>query len=164
MLSTILKHITHNQLEKTHKADYIHTMDPIKLLIKILTYAGTIPFFLSYILAVQHTPGWIMILLTYGAVIQSFIAGMHWGVSLELARSVRVLYLCIIICLWSWVSVLLMCFPMIAILMQIVGFFALYLVDCYVVSSEAYPYKFINLRQHVTTIVIIILLAHLFLI
>ena len=138
-------------------------MDPIRLLIQCLTYSGIIPFILCFILAIQNSPGWIFILCAYGAVIQSFIAGMHWGISLEVERSVWTLVISIFLAIWAWFSVLLICYPLIAILMQISGFFALYMVDYYAISGDNYPYQFHRLRQHVTLIVIIILIAHIFL-
>jgi hypothetical protein len=138
-------------------------MDPIRLLIQCLTYSGIIPFFLCFILAIQNSPGWLFILLAYGAVIQSFIAGMHWGISIEVERSVTALVISIILAIWAWFSVLLICYPLVAIIMQISGFLALFMVDYCIISGDNYPYQFHRLRQHVTLIVIIVLIAHIFL-
>jgi len=63
-------------------------------LIPTLTYLGAIPFVVSAscialniapigIDAHHSFPAWEMILLTYGAIILSFLGGMHWGIALS---------------------------------------------------------------------------------
>ncbi len=56
---------------------------------KFLTYAGTVPFLLSALFILTGKGGaypenpYFNVMITYGAVILSFLAGSYWGVTLS---------------------------------------------------------------------------------
>lgn len=55
----------------------------IKKLASTLTYLGALPFVVCVIgiwFEIRSLP-WVVIMLTYGAIILTFLAGIHWGVA-----------------------------------------------------------------------------------
>ncbi len=140
-------------------------MDPINLLISILTFAGAIPFIIAtFGIIITQSSFYLFALIGYGAVIQSFISGMHWGISLEVERSVKTLLISIVFSLLSFLSILFYKIPSIALLIQLFSFNMLYLIDVYIVNEDAYPNQYIITRQIITGIVTAILIINLILI
>ena len=140
-------------------------MDPINLLISILTFAGAIPFIIAtFGIIITQSSFYLFALIGYGSVIQSFISGMHWGISLEVERSVKTLLISIVFSLLSFLSILFYKIPSIALLIQLFSFNMLYLIDVYIVNEDAYPNQYIITRQIITGIVTAILIINLILI
>ena len=82
-------------------------MDLITNIIRLLTYAGLIPLVALNILSIWVPGPWAQWMTYYTAIILSFIAGMQWGISIELERSLWVLIFSITCSLWAWASLLL---------------------------------------------------------
>ena len=79
-------------------------------LAQILTYAGTLPFLAACLLA-AYAPDFLglnydQLILTYGAIIASFIAGTHWGLYLYKDAPVNLFVHSNIIALLAWVALL----------------------------------------------------------
>ena len=79
-------------------------------LAQLLTYAGTIPFLASAVIGWQSPDMWGLdynqIILTYGAVIASFIAGIHWGVYLFREPRINLFIHSNFVALLAWFAVL----------------------------------------------------------
>lgn len=125
-------------------------MDPITTAIRILTYAGLIPLLVlnCLCLLVGLTP-WDQWLITYTAIIISFIAGMQWGISLELERSIWVLLLSIFGSLWGWFT-LLFNTAITSLILQIIGMIFLYVIDTKLIPEDAYPVQYLVTRRRAT--------------
>ena len=81
-----------------------------KNLAQFLTYAGTLPFF-GVVIICSVKPNFLGInyeylILTYGAVIVSFIAGIHWGIYLFKNTSVNLFVHSNFITLLAWCLVI----------------------------------------------------------
>ena len=60
-------------------------------LARLLTYAGILPPWLALIVNLSTGLPWTgFAALTYGAVIASFVCGMHWGLAMQRPRSMPV--------------------------------------------------------------------------
>jgi hypothetical protein len=132
-------------------------------LIKLLTYLGTLPFFLAIYLSLSDQvlfgsdgTRWF---ITYGLVILSFMAGTLWGQMLnESGRVKSIAAATNVITLIAWFTYLLADSPI--VLMTIAfGFVVLYLIELLVISPSKRPVYYIELRLRVTAIVV---LAHVF--
>ena len=130
-------------------------------LIKLLTYLGTLPFFLAICISLSDQAlfgidgtRWFT---TYGLVILSFMAGTLWGQMVN--ESLRVKSIAAAtnaITLAAWFTYLLADSPI--VLMTIaVGFVALYLIELLVICPTKRPVYYIGLRLRVTALVV---LAH----
>lgn len=81
-------------------------------LAKILTYAGILPFLVCAVLALftDDAPllpvGLSQVVLAYGAVIASFVAGIHWGIFLFRDTPVNLFIHSNVIALLAWLSLL----------------------------------------------------------
>lgn len=83
-----------------------------KLIATILTYAGTIPFIFIAILS-TFKPDVLgvssaLLLMSYGAVIVSFISGTHWSIYLLKDIPINLFIRSNIITLFAWISVILL--------------------------------------------------------
>jgi hypothetical protein len=132
-------------------------------LIKLLTYLGTLPFFLAIymnlsdqVLFGSDGTRWF---ITYGLVILSFMAGTLWGQMLNESGRVKSIPAATnVITLIAWFTYLLADSPI--VLMTIAfGFVVLYLIELLVISPSKRPVYYIELRLRVTALV---LLAHVF--
>jgi hypothetical protein len=132
-------------------------------LIKLLTYLGTLPFFLAIyidltdqVLFGSDGTRWF---ITYGLVILSFMAGTLWGQMLnESGRVKSIAAATNAITLIAWFTYLLAESPF--VLMTIaVGFVVLYLLELLVICPSKRPVYYIELRLRVTALVV---LAHVF--
>jgi hypothetical protein len=125
----------------------------------LLTYGGLIPFIslpliqiiLPNVLALDYT----QMSLTYGAIIASFISGMHWGVYLFKSCPVNLFIHSNIIALLAWLSVL--SAPVIGFLILILCFLYLLYIDKKLYKAEILNAWFWRLRLYVTSIVILTL-------
>ncbi len=136
-------------------------MDPVTNIIRLLTYAGLIPLVLLNILSLYIPGPWSQWMVYYGAVILSFIAGMQWGISIELERSLWVLIFSISCSLLAWASLLL---PYITytFICQLIGFFFLYLIDVKLIPEDAYPVQYLITRKRATLIFVLMLVLQLY--
>lgn len=133
---------------------------------KILTYSGTLPLVASVV--VLYFPvaelGSARFANTYGAIILSFLSGIHWAVYLFFAeKSPRNLLITSnAIALLAWVSLLINDLP-IALFLQALCFLYLLTLDIKLRDAGIFPPWFFKLRCYGTIIVVLclsILAAH----
>ncbi len=131
-------------------------------LAQLLVYSGAIPFIACVCVSVL---GWDIFDarwygITYGAVILSFLAGIHWGVYLFLSPSCpyNLFITSNIAALLGWLSLLI--FPHWgSFLLLILCFSWLLLIDHKLFKLDIIPDWFYRLRVHATIIVIVSLLS-----
>jgi hypothetical protein len=131
-------------------------------LAQLLVYSGAIPFIACVCVSVL---GWDIFDarwygITYGAVILSFLAGIHWGVYLFLSPSCpyNLFITSNIAALLGWLSLLI--FPHWgSSLLLILCFSWLLLIDHKLFKLDIIPDWFYRLRVHATIIVIVSLLS-----
>ena len=127
-------------------------------LTKILTYCGSIPFiFLTYLSFSKSdqlfTINTNLILISYGAIILSFISGMHFSYAiLQDKISNRLLILSNIMALMSWLC-LLVNFKL-ALVVIIIGYIFNLIVDFVAYKNLVIKRWFFNLRLRISLIVI----------
>ena len=130
-----------------------------------LTYLGLIPFILTLVLSfslVNHSYAQLAF-LCYGAVILSFLAGIHWGLAFQKPR-LDCFYLILssnVIALLAWVS-LLLSISVVSIIFLLVGFIIQCAIDCRLQWCGVIPRWYLLMRVRVTLIVVIMLIAALF--
>lgn len=124
----------------------------------ILTYLGAVPFILAvaaplFGMASYHTA---YLVLTYGAVIISFLAGIHWGLFLSYAESARINLLVSsnVIALLAWGSLLLL-LPVTQFLIQMLCLVALLLIDRQLHQAAVISDWFFRLRTQITALVML---------
>ena len=139
--------------------------------VRLLGYAGLIPFLSSSLaLAVlQHTQiGWLEIGLSYGAIILSFLGGLHWAFAMTLhelttqQKNQRFIW-SVIPSLLAWSSFALS--PMNATLVLVIGFLSHLSQDFYIKKLANMPAWYLPLRMQLTAVaclclIINYLLAH----
>lgn len=94
-------------------------MSPIQVA-QILTYSGTLPFVYGALYSMGIAPlANLMLfdvqqaLLIYGAIILSFLAGIHWGVALSKVEQANaslafnLVFMSNVVALWAWLMALL---------------------------------------------------------
>ena len=135
-------------------------MDPITNIIRVLTYAGLIPLVILNILSLFFPGPWSQWMIFYTAIILSFIAGMQWGISIELERSLWVLVFSILGSLWAWGSLLLTDMT-VTFIFQFFGFCFLYLIDVKLVPEDAYPMQYLITRKRATLLFALMLLIQI---
>jgi len=130
--------------------------DQIKIA-QILTYAGTLPFILSAL--INYFPqagfeGWLLA-LSYGAIIISFLCGIHWAIYLFFAEKCPYNFLIIsnFIALFSWVSLLFL-ENFTALIVQIFLFIFLLVIDWKLFDLKILPKWFFVLRKNATIVVV----------
>lgn len=98
--------------------------------------------------------------LSYGAVIISFLSGMHWGIYLMQAQATRINLLITsnVFALLAWASLLLV-IPSLQYGLQIVCFVVLFFIDRALTANGMLERWFYQLRQRITTVVIVCLVA-----
>ena len=127
-------------------------------LTKILSYSGSIPFlFLTCIVFLKDTHfsaiDISLILISYGAIILSFISGMHFAYAILQDRlSNNLLILSNIVSLISWLC-LLINFKL-ALLVIILGYIFNLVIDFISYKNLVFEKWFYNLRLRVSIIVI----------
>lgn len=127
-----------------------------QILAKWLTYLGAIPFMVAAISvcfghAVYHMSS---LSVTYGAVILSFISGIHWGLFLTHAQRapINLLVSSNITALLAWLSLLLVV-PFTQYLILMFSFIGVWLVDRQLVKHGLIETWFYQLRTRITVIV-----------
>lgn len=133
-------------------------------LTKVLTYSGSIPFlFLTYLdfSKASHflTIDISLILISYGAIILSFISGMHFAYAiLQDKISNRLLILSNVVSLISWLC-LLINFKL-ALLVIIMGYISNLIIDFVSYKKLVIEKWFFDLRLRVSLIVIFCLILN----
>ncbi len=124
---------------------------------KTLTFMGSLPFMgaiLSPWIGIDHLHSHYFV-LTYGAVIISFLSGIHWGLFMAHAHDTRLNLLITsnVFALLAWGSLLLLQ-PLLAVSVQIVCFLVLWLIDKRLVAEAVIRPWFFRLRTQITAIVL----------
>ncbi|BEV09238.1 MULTISPECIES: DUF3429 domain-containing protein [unclassified Methylophilus] len=140
-------------------------MRPIHIqLAKTLTFMGALPFAGAVVAQMQgmahyHT-GYLA--LTYGAVIISFLCGIHWGLFLNHAQDTRLNLLVTsnLLALLAWAT-LFFVVPVTQYLVQIAAFIVLWLIDRKLVAEGLIERWFYQLRTQITLLVTLCLCAML---
>lgn len=131
----------------------------------ILGYAGLIPFiaFASglWLAPVQYLPDIHHALLTYAAIILSFIGAIHWGSAIELKNHQQKFQLGISVLppLLGWLALLMPLTYSYTIL--VIAFFVLCIYDSQMTKYGLLPGWYPTLRVPLTTIVVITLITSL---
>lgn len=128
---------------------------------RLLTFAGAIPFVGLTILAVSGSD-WLSInpaqaLLTYGAVIVSFISGIHWAQALNHEKQSGLLWHSNIVALLAWLSSLLSTSVGVPILIFCLVY--LLVLDYQLFKQTIITACFWRLRLQITSIVLLSLLT-----
>lgn len=134
-------------------------------LAKLLTLLGGVPFVAAILARFLglHFFDIDAALLTYSAIIISFLCGMHWGLCLSTATNdkVNLLVSSNMMALLAWASLLL---DMIVLqyCIQIVCFLSLFIIDYWLYKGNSISSWFYQLRKVITFIVTLSLLAMLY--
>ncbi len=132
-------------------------------LAKYLTYFGILPFLFALLSELFIDQVWGIrvdqILLVYGAVIVSFISGIHWGLYLFKASPINLFIHSNIITLLAWVAALLG--PIIGNVILILCLGYLLFLDKKLYSEQLIDSWYFRLRARVTSVVVAILLLSL---
>lgn len=129
----------------------------------LLTYSGTLPLIACVITALLQ-PQMIdtgLLALTYGAIIISFICGIHWAAHLFFPEkcSRNLLITSNVVTLAAWISLLLTLPQSVSLLLQICCFLYLLALDSKLRVVGIIPDWFYLLRRNASTIVILCLSA-----
>ena len=131
-------------------------------LANLLTYSGTLPLVASVFLLFSPVAGFdgILIAKAYGAIIISFLCGIHWATYLFFTEKCprNLLVTSNAVALLAWSS-LLVTQNEIALLMQIVCFLYLLSLDFKLQKAGILPEWFYELRRNATLIVVLSLIA-----
>jgi uncharacterized membrane protein len=122
----------------------------------VLSLAGLVPFYVSVAAIWQILPGdweevgWY-ILQSYGAIILSFLAGIHWGRALgaQNLQAAPLLLWSNIIALVAWVA-LFVAQPLVLLSLMMACFALQYAVDARMVARGILPQWYLPLRRGVT--------------
>ncbi len=129
------------------------------MLAKILTYSSTLPFAAAVMSRYAPLPGVndVSVVTTYGAVIISFLCGMHWATYLFFASQCprNLLITSNAVALLAWMSVLI--HQPIATLSQALCFLYLLTLDLKLRDADILPGWFYSLRRNATIIVVLCL-------
>ena len=131
-------------------------------LAQVLTYAGTLPLIGCALVAWTRSPPGVdtaVISIAYGAVIASFISGIHWAASLFFSARCGSLPLIVsnVIALLAWIS-LLLGNPLWGCLLLALCFVSLLMLDHRLHAQAVLPTWFYRLRRNATVIVVSMLL------
>lgn len=120
----------------------------------LLAGAGTLPFLAGAAGLLLRNGEWIGAVQVYGAVIASFVCGIHWGAALFAAEglALRLFLVSNIAALLGWVAALLPTGP--GFLLLAVLFAALLTVDRHLWRAGLWPLWFWRLRGVITAVVV----------
>lgn len=125
--------------------------------LRLLGYAGLLPFAAAAALALLGPPSWrglaLAALAAYGAVILSFLGAVHWGLALrapaaEAPAAWRRYGLGVLPALVAWVSLLLPARPGLALLA--IGVLAVAAVETAAARRGLVPGSYLSLRWHLS--------------
>ncbi|WP_126424227.1 DUF3429 domain-containing protein [Asticcacaulis excentricus] len=131
-----------------------------------LTLAGGLPFMAAALMTALHLRvlglGGPDIAITYGAVIASFLCGLHWGLVLGgRAQATWLLILSNVLCLLAWAGALLAQsgWPQAALTLQTAVFLSLLAVDHVLMRRGWLSAAFFRLRLVITCLVVACLIG-----
>ena len=128
---------------------------------RFLTYSGIIPFVFFAMAVALHVGGfdYRLALFAYGAIIISFLCGIHWAVFLFFSQncSRNLLFHSNAISLLGWLSVL-VAMSYVTFALQIVCFLYLLMLDRELYRNKVIPSWFFHLRLNATIVVVLLLL------
>ena len=128
-----------------------------------LGYLGLIPFVVGGALALTGEPATrdvaLRAVIAYGAVIVSFLGGIHWGLALRAGadRATRLLLVSVIPSLTGWLAVLLT--PGTGLQVLIGTFVFVWFYERATLWQSDFPAWFVRLRTHLTAVALIVLVA-----
>jgi hypothetical protein len=129
-------------------------------LANVLTYSGTLPLIASAVCICFPINGVdsSLIARTYGAIIISFLCGIHWAVYLFFAEKCprNLLITSNVVALLAWAS-LLATHQLLAIILQALCFLYLLTLDLKLRDAGILPQWFYSLRRNATIIVVLCL-------
>ncbi|MEN8712637.1 MAG: DUF3429 domain-containing protein [Arenicellales bacterium] len=131
---------------------------------KALGYAGLIPFVVFSIgcwIPVPYVTNAPYILITYGAVILSFMGAVHWGVAManKDQQQGKFFISSVLPALIAWPALLLA--QSLALVILLAGFIGLYTYDRSVEKAQALPGWYIPMRTRLTAVVVLCLASAL---
>jgi hypothetical protein len=131
-------------------------------LANLLGYAGLIPFIvfsLSTWITLPLVDEPHFVLLTYAAVILSFMGAVHWGVAMSRSSEVALtqLALSVIPAVLGWLALLISTFH--GYVLLITCFIALFIADRYAADAGLLPGWYLPMRAQLTAIVVLCLAA-----
>lgn len=147
-----------------------------------LSVAGLIPFLISGVIVLLDpidTPIAVQVLISYGAVILSFVGAVHWGFALRdsahplpaavtplmLGYERQLLLFGVLPALLGWVALLLMIhfdLPAISVLLLLIGFFLTVVAETIGRGRGLVATNYLILRWSVSIVVLLVLLLVLF--
>ena len=127
---------------------------------KTLGYAGLIPFVIFSIgswTTLPYVADSTHVLITYAAIILSFMGAIHWGATISNAarQHSKNLVVSVMPALAAWFALLLP--EIFALVILFVGFILLIAYDLAVAKSQAFPNWYISMRIRLTFVVILCL-------
>jgi len=131
---------------------------------KALGYAGLIPFVVFSIgcwIPLPYVTNAPYILITYGAVILSFMGAVHWGVAManKDQQQGKFFISSVLPALIAWTALLLA--QPLALVILLAGFIWLYTYDRSVEKAQALPGWYIPMRTRLTAVVVLCLASAL---
>ena len=131
---------------------------------KALGYAGLIPFVVFSIgcwIPLPYVTNAPYILITYGAVILSFMGAVHWGVAManKDQQQGKFFISSVLPALIAWTALLLA--QPLALVILLAGFIGLYTYDRSVEKAQALPGWYIPMRTRLTAVVVLCLASAL---
>jgi len=131
---------------------------------KILGYAGLIPFIILSIgswIEIPYIDNAVYALITYAAIILSFMGAVHWGMAMSKIDNKQNKYfiVSVIPALAAWFS--LMIPELFSIIVLFIGFVALISYDLAVDELQGFPNWYIPMRVKLTFIVVLSLIGAL---
>lgn len=130
---------------------------PHQTLAKILTYSGTVPLIVCTLASYMHSPFDVRFFaVCYGAVIISFLSGIHWAIYLFFSEKCpqNLLFTSNAAALIAWLSLLI--YPSwLSFLLQACCFLYLLMLDLKLNRAELLPKWFYSLRRNTTIIVVL---------
>jgi hypothetical protein len=127
---------------------------------KFLGYAGLIPFVTFSIgswIALPYISDAVQILIAYAAIILAFMGAIHWGLAMSRHHQQRSKYYIdsVIPALTAWLALLLP--DILALILLLCGFIALFAYDRAVRNTQALPDWYIPMRKQLTLVVVLCL-------
>ncbi len=127
-----------------------------ELTAKTLGYAGLIPFVIFSIgswTTLPYVADSTFVLITYAAIILSFMGAIHWGATISNAarHNSKNLVVSVMPALAAWLALLLP--EIFALVILFVGFILLIAYDLAVAKSQALPNWYISMRIRLTFVV-----------
>ena len=135
----------------------------------VLAWLGTIPFVIALLVSLSpyrlHVwPFLVVLISTYAAMIVTFIAGTHWGLSAHIPdnKAKKVMILSNMITLFAWLGIL---FPswLISWVIVLSCYWLTYAVDKTIHRHAGSDDAYLKMRLHVTTFVTVTLCIMIFL-